>query len=65
MMPVDRCQLSVEVRQVLSPGGIGKIPLNPPFQKGEAVGMPGFVEMFQSKVKNQIISEKYRQSTAR
>ena len=55
MMPVDRYPLSVEERQILSPGGIGKIPLNPPFQKGEAVGMPGFVEMFQSKVKNQMI----------
>jgi hypothetical protein len=28
-----------------SPGCIRKIPLNPPLQKGEAVGMPGLIEM--------------------
>ena len=28
-----------------SPGYIRKIPLNPPLQKGEAVGMAGLIEM--------------------
>jgi len=29
-------------------GCIRKIPLNPPLQKGEAVGMPGFFEVLHS-----------------
>ena len=31
----------------ITPGCIRKIPLNPPLQKGEAFGMPGFIEMLQ------------------
>jgi len=31
----------------LNQGYIKKIPLNPPLQKGEAFGMPGFIEMLQ------------------
>ena len=30
-----------------SPGCIRKIPLNPPLQKGEAIGMPGLIEILQ------------------
>jgi maltose-binding protein MalE len=30
---------------LLNQGYIKKIPLNPPLQKGEAFGMPGFIEM--------------------
>jgi hypothetical protein len=30
-----------------NPGCIRKIPLNPPLQKGEALGMPGLVEKLQ------------------
>jgi hypothetical protein len=29
----------------ISSGYIRKIPLNPPLQKGEAVGVPGLIEM--------------------
>ena len=36
----------------ISPVGIGKIPLNPPLQKGEAVGMPELFEMLQTKEGN-------------
>jgi hypothetical protein len=32
-----------------TPGCIKKIPLNPPLQKGEAVGMPGLIEMLHDK----------------
>ncbi len=32
---------SQKVRAVLE-----KIPLNPPLQKGEAIGMPGLIDMF-------------------
>ena len=32
----------------ISSGYIRKIPLNPPLQKGEAVGMPGIIEMLQN-----------------
>jgi hypothetical protein len=28
-----------------NPGCVRKIPLNPPLQKGEAVGIPGLIEM--------------------
>jgi hypothetical protein len=32
-------------RNSINSGCINKIPLNPPLQKGEAVGMPGLIEM--------------------
>jgi hypothetical protein len=32
----------------LNQGYIRKIPLNPPLQKGEAFGMPGFIEILQT-----------------
>ena len=32
----------------ISPGYVWKIPLNPPLQKGEAVGMPVLIEMLRS-----------------
>ena len=34
-----------------SPGYIRKIPLNPPFQKGEAVGMPELVVLLKGYAK--------------
>ena len=34
----------------LNQGYIKKIPLNPPLQKGEVFGMPGFIEMLPSLV---------------
>jgi hypothetical protein len=30
-------------------GRIRKIPLNPPLQKGEAVGMPGLIDMLRKR----------------
>ncbi len=36
---VQNCKFS------LNQGYIKKIPLSPPLQKGEAFGMPGFIEM--------------------
>jgi len=33
----------------ISPGCIRKIPLNPPLQKGEAVGMPGIIDMLRKR----------------
>jgi hypothetical protein len=43
--------LNIDVSEILrkfskSPGCIRKIPLNPPLQKGEAIGMPGLIDMF-------------------
>jgi hypothetical protein len=36
----------------ISPGCNRKIPLNPPFQKGEAAGMPGLISYVAKKINN-------------
>jgi len=48
-MSIQRCQTTSKGSKAgnisKSQGCIKKIPLNPPLQKGEAIGMPGLFEI--------------------